>query len=181
MEIIRLQPGPQVGQFVHLPFRDRLGCLGGGGGTLFGGETFFLLSLSSSLGTRHRFHAGVPGASLRQARPHQLKKQTKQPVLWDSSSSGGKAEITECQWLHSWVLKGGCNDVTLVRTVQGGEEGRERVFRMVRADRTWSNDVGNRACGSARDYCFISLWISVPGPETAEQTVLNYSLSVGAD
>lgn len=61
------------------------------------------------------------------------------------------------------------NDVAAVRMAQGGGEGRLRV---VRADITQSNDVGlsrgNRACGSARDYCFISLWISVPGPETAE-------------
>lgn len=71
-----------------------------------------------------------------------------------------------------WVLKGGYNDVAVVRMVQGGGEGREGRLRVSRADITQSNDVGlsrgNRACGSARDYCFISLWISVPGPETAE-------------
>lgn len=61
----------------------------------------------------------------------------------------------------------------------------EGRLRVARADITWGNDLGlsrgNGACGSARDYCFISLWISVPGIETAEEILLNDSLSAGAD
>lgn len=71
-----------------------------------------------------------------------------------------------------WVLKGGYNNLAPVRMARGGGAGREGRLRVVGADITRSNDVGlsrgNGACRSARDYCFISLWISVPGPETAE-------------
>jgi len=92
-------------------------------------------------------------------------------VLWDSNNSGNKAELN-MNYSVRWVLKGSYNSLAPVRMVQGGGAGRAERWMVMRADIARSNDVGlswgNGACGSARDYCFISLWISVPGPETAE-------------